>query len=122
VSSADGLDEMSTSAPTHVVEVNAEELSRLTVDAAELGLPRADPQELAGGTPESNAQTTRAILDGAPGPPRDLAALNAGAAIYAAGRADTLEAGVRAAEAAIDSGAGGELLERFVARTRELAT
>jgi anthranilate phosphoribosyltransferase len=122
VSSADGLDEMSTSAPTHVVEVNAEELSRLTVDAAELGLPRADPQELAGGTPERNAQTTRAILDGAPGPPRDLAALNAGAAIYAAGRADTLEAGVRAAEAAIDSGAGGELLERFVARTRELAT
>jgi anthranilate phosphoribosyltransferase len=121
VSSEDGLDEMSTSAPTRVVEVDEGELSRFTVDAADLGLARADPSEVAGGTPEANALTTRAILAGEHGAPRDLAVLNAGAAVYAAGGAESLEAGTRSAQAAIDSGAGADLLERFVARTRELA-
>jgi anthranilate phosphoribosyltransferase len=61
------------------------------------------------------------VLDGEPGPDRSIVVLNAGAAIYVGGGAETLEAGARAAEAAIDSGAAREALERFVERSRELA-
>jgi anthranilate phosphoribosyltransferase len=121
VSSEDGLDEMSTSAPTHVVEVDGDRISRSTVDAGELGLARADPADVAGGTPDQNAATTRAILAGERGAPRDLAVLNAGAAIYAAGAETSLAAGVRSAEEAVESGAGARLLDAFVARTQELA-
>ncbi|MGI8579526.1 MAG: anthranilate phosphoribosyltransferase, partial [Solirubrobacteraceae bacterium] len=97
VSSADGLDEMSTWAPTHVVEVDPDGITRFTVDATDLGLAVADPTEVAGGTPQDNAQIAREILGGEHGAPRDLVALNAGAAIYAGAGADSLEAGVRAA-------------------------
>jgi len=121
VSSADGLDEMSTSGPTEVVEVSPDATRSWTVSAADVGLDAADPAELGGGTPEQNAEVARRILAGEHGAPRDLAVLNAGAALYAAGRAETLEAGVRGAEGAVDSGAAREMLERFVARTRELA-
>jgi len=121
VSSADGLDEMSTSGPTEVVEVSPDATRTWTVSAADVGLDSADPDALRGGTPEQNAEVARRILAGERGAPRDLAVLNAGAALYAAGRAETLEAGVRGAEGALDSGAAREMLERFVARTRELA-
>jgi anthranilate phosphoribosyltransferase len=123
VSSADGLDEMSTSAPTQVVEVAGGEgrVRRYTVTPEQLGLPRAPDDAVRGGTPEVNADVARRILAGEPGPERDLAALNAGAAIYAAGRASDIGDGLRAAQAALDSGAAAAVLERFVARTRELA-
>ena len=74
-----------------------------------------------GGSPDDNAATTREILAGQPGPRRDLAVLNAGSAIYAAGRADDIAAGVAAAEAAIDGGAAMRTLDALVARTRQLA-
>ena len=90
VSSADGLDELSTSAPTRVVEVDGGGLRTLRGHA---GGRRPAPQRAgrrsAPGPPEANAATTRRILAGEPGPERDLALLNAGAAIYAGGRADT---------------------------------
>jgi anthranilate phosphoribosyltransferase len=123
VSSLDGLDEMSTSAPTRVVEVSGEDtqLRRSTVEPEDVGLVRAPADAVGGSTPEANARVTRRVLAGEHGPARDIAALNAGAAIYAAGRAEDLEAGVRSAEAALDSGGAADLLERFVARTRELA-
>jgi anthranilate phosphoribosyltransferase len=121
VSSADGLDEMSTSGTTRVVEVDGPELRSYEVSPEDVGLPRARPEDLAGGTPDANAATTRAILDGEPGPRRDLAVLNAGAAIYVAGRAESLEAGVREAEAAVDDGRAAARLERLVEMTRELA-
>jgi len=121
VSSEDGLDEMSTSAPTHVVEVNGDAVQRYMVDAADVGLPAPAPNALHGGTPAQNAAVTRAILAGEAGPARDLAVLNAGAAIYAAGRADTLADGVGAAQAAIDDGAAQRALESFLALSRELA-
>jgi anthranilate phosphoribosyltransferase len=121
VSSADGLDEMSTSGTTHVVEVDGPELRSYEVSPEDVGLPRARPEELAGGTPADNAATTRRIFAGEPGPQRDLAALNAGAAIYVAGRADTLEDGVRQAEAALDDGRAAASLDRLVAMTKELA-
>jgi anthranilate phosphoribosyltransferase len=121
VSSADGLDEMSTSGTTRVVEVDGPEVHSYEVSPEDVGLPRARPEDLAGGTPDRNAETTRRIFDGEPGPQRDLAVLNAGAAIYVAGRADSLEEGVRAAEGAIDEGRAAATLERLVDMTRELA-
>ncbi len=121
VSSHDGLDELSISAPTQVVEVIGSELRSYTVSPEEVGLRPAPADEVPGGTPDENARTAQAIFAGEPGADRDLAALNAGAAIYAGGRAETLADGVRSAQEAIDGGAAAAALERFVRRTRELA-
>jgi len=88
---------------------------------AQAGLATARPEDLAGGSPEENAAVTRRVLDGEPGPARDVAVLNAGAAIHAAGAADSIEAGARAAEAALDGGHAAAALERYVAITTELA-
>ena len=85
VSSADGLDEMSTSGTTRVVEVDGEEVRSYEVAPEDFGLARAEPAALTGGTPDVNAQTTRRIFAGEPGPARDVAVLNAGAAIYVSG-------------------------------------
>ena len=121
VSSDDGLDELSTVAPSAVAEVREGTIERFTVTAADVGLDLAQPDELNGGTPEVNAEITRRILAGEHGAPRDVAVLNAGAGIYVGGRAETLEAGVRAAEAAIDSGAAAAVLARYVAFTQQAA-
>lgn len=121
VSGTDGVDELSISAPTVVVEVRGSELRCYEVAPEDAMLDRAAAEDVPGGDPLQNADTTRSIFDGAPGAARDLAVLNAGAAIYAGGGADTLEQGARAAERAIDSGAANELLDRFIALTHELA-
>ena len=122
VSSEDSLDEMSISAPTTVVEVDGTDLRTYSVRPEDVGLSTAqDPDASLGGSPEDNAATTRAIFAGESGPRRDLAVLNAGAAIYAAGRADDLAAGVAAAQAAIDDGSATRTLDALVLRTQELA-
>jgi anthranilate phosphoribosyltransferase len=121
VSSEDGLDEMSTSAPTHVVEVNGNAIERYVVTPQDVGLAVTEPEAVAGGTPEANAATTRAILEGEQGPPRDLALLNAGAAIYAGGAADSVREGVGAAREAVDSGAALRTTEAYLDLSRELA-
>jgi anthranilate phosphoribosyltransferase len=122
VSSHDGLDEMSTSGRTRVVEVDGPDLRSYEVGPEDVGLATGSYGDVAGGTPEANAEVTRRILAGEPGPRRDLAVLNAGAAIFVAGRADTLEDGVRAAEAAVDSGGAAGALDALIALTGELAT
>jgi len=121
VSSEDGLDELSISAQTAVVEVTGDQTRRYTVSPEDFGLDRAPPGSVGGGTPEQNAQTARRILAAEHGAPRDIAVLNAGAAIYAGGIADSLAEGVIAAADAIDSGAAADALDRFIERTRELA-
>ena len=121
VSSHDGLDEMSTSGRTRVVEVDGPDLRSYEVGPEDVGLGAASYGDVAGGTPDANAEVTRRILAGEPGPRRDLAVLNAGAAIFVAGRSDTLEQGVRAAEAAVDSGAAARSLDALIALTGELA-
>ena len=121
VSSEDGLDELSISAPTAVVEVREGRMERYSVTPETVGLKRAPLEEVPGGDPEQNAATARRIMAGEGGAARDLAVLNAGAAIYVGGRAESLEDGVRSAQEAIDSGGASAALERFVARTRELA-
>jgi anthranilate phosphoribosyltransferase len=122
VSSADGLDELSICAPTHVVEVLDGELRRYDVTPEEVSLQRAAPDSIPGGDPRQNAETASEILRGDAGPPRDLAVLNAGAAIYAGGHADSLQAGVTAAQDAIDSGQAASALERFITATHTLFT
>src|SRR3954465_14799200 len=121
VSGSDGLDEMSTSGATHVVEVNGEEIERYTAQPGDVGLAVAPLESVSGGTPEDNAATTRAILGGEQGPARDLALLNAGAAIYAAGAAASLGDGVQAAPHAVDTGAAGAALDRYVILSGQLA-
>jgi anthranilate phosphoribosyltransferase len=121
VSSEDGLDEMSTAAPTRVVEVAGDDISSYTVDPEDAGLERSPAQALRGGSPQDNAATARAIFAGEPGPARDLALLNAGAAIYAAGAADGLRDGVDAARAAVDDGAAARTVEALVALSGALA-
>jgi anthranilate phosphoribosyltransferase len=121
VSSEDGLDEMSTSGTTRVVEVDGAELRSYEVGPEDVGLSRAAFEDVAGGTPERNADTARRILAGETGAPRDIAVLNAGAAVYVSGRAGSLQDGVLAAQEAIDSGAAARALEALVDLTRQLA-
>jgi anthranilate phosphoribosyltransferase len=122
VSSEDGLDEMSTSAPTHVVEVNGNAIERYVVTPEDVGIDTTTPDAVTGGTPDANARTTREILGGEPGPRREIALLNAGAAIYAAGVAGTLREGVDTAREAVDSGAALRTTEAYLELSRELAT
>jgi anthranilate phosphoribosyltransferase len=84
------------------------------VHPEELGLDRAPLESLAGGSPEENAAVTRRVLAGEHGPARDVALLNAGAAIYTGGGSSDLAQGIASAEAAIDSGSASELLERLI--------
>jgi anthranilate phosphoribosyltransferase len=121
VSSEDGLDEISVSAPTRVVELSDGRTGSYTVTPEELGVEPAPLGAVRAGTPADNAEITRAVLAGEPGPERSLTVLNAAAAIYAGGRAASLRDGVGAAERALDSGAARDVMERFVVRTGELA-
>jgi anthranilate phosphoribosyltransferase len=122
VSGEDGVDELSISAPTIVVEVVGDERRRYVVAPEDVGLERASADAVPGGDPRQNAETAKRIFDGERGVARDLAVLNAGAAIYAGGGASSLEDGVRAAERAIDAGAAAAALQRFVDQTQTLAT
>jgi anthranilate phosphoribosyltransferase len=116
VAAEDGLDEVSATAPTRVIEVNGEEIAAYTVTPGELGVD-GDREAPPGGTPQANAALARAVLTGEPGGAADLALVNAGAAIYAAGASDSLRAGVERAREAIDSGRAARALERFIAAT-----
>jgi len=120
VSSEDGLDEISSGAPTLVVEVNGDELRSYTLDPAGAGVAPDGGEQLAGGTPEENALLARAIIEGErPGgrPPAGeaLAVINAGGAIYAAGAVASVAEGVEAARAAIADGRAAAALEGYLA-------
>ena len=121
VCSEDGLDELSVSDATRVVELLDGELREYAVTPEEVGLVRRSPDAVPSGDPAANAAITTAILAGEDGAARDMAVLNAGAAILAAGRVPSLREGVTAAQVAIDSGAAAATLAALVARTRELA-
>ncbi len=119
VCSEDGLDEISTAAATTVIEVNGEELNRYTLTPGDVGVESADHASeeaalYAGGSPHENAEVTRAIFSGKSGPRSDLAAINAGAAIYAAGATDSIAEGVELARETLAGGQATDALERFV--------
>ena len=121
VSSADGLDEISVSGETHVVELDDGAIDRGTVTPESVGLEPATADSIRAGDPDHNAGVTRGVLGGEQGPERSLTLMNAGAAVYVAGRAESIEAGVKLAAEAIDSGAATEALERYVERTKKFS-
>jgi anthranilate phosphoribosyltransferase len=114
VSSADGLDEFSVSGATRVVELKDGRLSTYDVTPEEVGLDPATDGAVGAGTPEENARVLRGVLAGEPGTERELAVMNAAAAIYVAGRAESLREGVERAEESIDSGAADAKLDGYL--------
>ena len=120
VHSEDGLDEITISGPTTVVEVfaAAKDLKRYTVTPEEFGLQRAAIADLKGGDAAENAAILRAVLAGEAGPRRDIVLLNAGAAIYIAELADSIAAGVEIARRTIDSGAANAKLKALIAASQ----
>lgn len=116
----DRMDEISLSAPTTVCELKDGYYRTLTIRPEDFGLTRCKKADLLGGTPEENAQTLRAILAGKEtGPKRDAALLNAGAALYVAGKAHSVGEGIDHAREVIASGAALATLDAFVAASNE---
>lgn len=115
----DKLDEISLSAPTSVCEIKDGKLLRYEITPEQLGFQRCKKEELTGGTPQENAAITRDILEGKKSPRRDAVVINAGAALYVAGKAESLKAGVRLAEEVIDSGLAKEKLAAFIRLSNE---
>lgn len=108
----DGMDELSVSSPSSVIEIDGRR-KEYQLDPAELGLEMAPVETMRGGGPEENARLAREILDGATGPRRDVVLLNAAAALRACGRASGWKEGLGLAAEAIDSGRAGEVLQRW---------
>lgn len=117
----DGLDELTTTTTSTLLDLHDGEVRRIEVDPAALGLAPATADQLRGAGPAANADATRRILDGEPGPHRDLVVLNAAAAMVVAGVADDMAGGLEAARASLDDGGAAEALERLVAVSRSAA-
>ena len=110
----DKLDEISLSAPTKICEIRDGWYRSTVIAPEDFGLTRCNKEDLVGGTPEENAAITRAILQGEKGPKRDAVLMNAGAALYIGGKADTLADGVKKAGEILDSGEGIKTLEKMI--------
>jgi anthranilate phosphoribosyltransferase len=110
----DGLDEISTTGPSHVVELADNRLSEFTLDPAEFGLARAEPTDLKGGDADHNAAALVAVLDGVHTAYRDIAVLNAAAALVIAEAVPDIAAGIARAAAALDNGSVKGVLARLV--------
>ena len=110
----DKLDEISLSAPTTVCEFKDGWYKVYTITPEQFGFERCTKEDLKGGAPEENAQIVRDILDGQTGHKRNTVLMNAGAALYIAGKAETFEAGVKLAAELIDSGKAKETLAKFI--------
>ena len=123
VNSDDGFDELSSMAPSAVVEVVGDgkgdfEISRWVLDPSTMDFSSATIDDLRGGDAATNARIIREILDGARGPIRDFVLLNASAALVIAGVADSLEEGLEAAAVSIDEGSARGALDRLIASSR----
>lgn len=118
VHAEDGMDELTTTSHNLVWEVNCEDISHYVIDPAELGLIPCSVDDLAGGNARVNARIIRdEVLAGVAGPRRDVAVLNAGAAIFVAGHARIIEEGLALANHSIDSGSAKDKLEQLIAFT-----
>jgi anthranilate phosphoribosyltransferase len=113
VHGGDGLDELTNTGPSTVVELRDGEVRQWEVDPLELGLRRADREDLVGGDATVNADLARRVLAGEAGPHRDIITLNAGAGLLVAGLVEDLPAGIEAARAALDSGGAVRALARL---------
>jgi anthranilate phosphoribosyltransferase len=115
VHGSDGLDEITTTGPSYVVEYLDGAVSAFEITPNDAGLPEAKPADLKGGTPEENAAALRALLDGKPGPYRDIVLLNAAASLVVAGKAQDLREGAKIAAESIDSGKARTTLAKLTA-------
>ena len=116
----DSLDEISMCAPTSVCEIRDGKFTSYEITPEQFGYERCEKGALTGGTPAENAEITKAILKGEEkGPKRQAVCLNAGAALYIAGKAASIEEGVKLSESLIDSGAALKKLEEFVEETNK---
>jgi anthranilate phosphoribosyltransferase len=122
VRAEDGVDEMGLACSTRVIEVKDGGTEEWFVEPQDFGVQAAGLEEIQGGTPEENAETVRRVLEGEPGPAREVTVLNAGAAILVGGGADELSGGIVRAREAIDSGAARDVLGRLVDLSGELGT
>ena len=111
----DKLDEISLSAPTTVCEFKDGWMKNYVITPEQFGLQRCTKQDLVGGSPAENAEITKAILAGEKGPKRDAVLMNAGAALYIGGKAESLAEGIKLAAEIIDSGKATETLKRLIA-------
>lgn len=111
----DKLDEISMSAPTTVCEIRDGWFKSFVIAPEDFGLERCDKRDLLGGTPQENANITRAILQGERGHKRDAVLMNAGASLYIGGKADTMQEGIARAAELIDSGKALETLNQLIA-------
>lgn len=111
----DGLDEISTSAPTQISEMfDGGDIKTYKFDALDLGLDRVNLQDLQGGEPSENAKLIKNILNGSTGPKRDIVLLNAAAGIVVGGKAKSLKEGMKKATESIDSGAANEIMNKLI--------
>ena len=116
----DKLDEISMSAPTSVCEIRDGNFRSYVITPEQFGYTSCKKEELVGGTPQENAEITRNIISGQDkGARRQAVCLNAGAALYIAGAAGSLEEGVRLAEKQVDSGAAKKVLDDFIRESNE---
>ena len=122
VHGADGLDELSTTGHTKISECRDGAVHTFYIHPADFGVPKASAAQLAGGDAAENAGIVRGVLDGRKGPARDVVVFNAGAALLVAGTVASVREGLRAAEAAIDSGAAKGTLERMARWSQEGAS
>ncbi len=110
----DRLDEISLSAPTKICEFEDGKRKTYTIEPEDFGMKKCTKDDLKGGSPEENAKITRAILAGEKGPKRDAVLLNAGAALYIGGKADSIADGIKLAAELIDSGKATKTLEKVI--------
>jgi anthranilate phosphoribosyltransferase len=110
----DGLDELSTTGPSRVLELRGGSISTTSLDPSTLGLPLARPDQIRGGDPEMNADAARRVLGGEKGPHRDIVTLNAAAALLVADAVSGLEEGLAMAGDVIDDGRAASALDRLV--------
>ncbi len=111
----DRLDEISMSAPTKICEIRDGWYKTMMITPEDFGLSRCTKDDLRGGTAAENAETTKAILNGERGPKRDAVLMNAGAALYIAGKAESMKDGIKLAAELIDSKKALETLEKMIA-------
>ncbi len=115
-------DEISIVGPTQVSELRDGAISNYSIEPEDFGMTRADISDIRGGDAKQNATIVREILAGQPGPKRDIVLLNAGAAFYAARKAQDIHEGINMAAESIDSGMAAQKLEQLIRKTNEART
>jgi anthranilate phosphoribosyltransferase len=117
----DGLDEITVSGKSHICELKGGHIVNYNISPEDIGLTRADSENLKGGNAKENAEVLRSILSGASGPQRDAVLMNSAAALLAGDKVETLRRGVELAQNTVDSGQALNKLEQLIGFTKNLS-